>query len=99
MAEKNRAGIWGAILISVAVIFTSTVLMAEAQSSQLSLNIITPAEVNVCEPANYTIYINNTGAEAAHNITLNVTLPADFHYINGSTSITFPNGTSNMDPI
>ncbi|RLF62730.1 MAG: hypothetical protein DRN31_03710, partial [Thermoplasmata archaeon] len=73
-------------------------MAAGAQSPHLAVTIISPDEVNVCEQANYTIYINNTGTEPAHNITVDVSMPADFHYLNGSTTITFPNGTSNIDP-
>ncbi|HDN51486.1 MAG TPA: DUF11 domain-containing protein, partial [Thermoplasmatales archaeon] len=69
-----------------------------AQSS-LNMEIIVPEEVNVCEPDNYTLHINNRGDESAFNITVQVTMPADFHYINGSANITFPNGTSTADPL
>lgn len=69
-----------------------------AQSS-LNMEIIVPEEVNVCEPDNYTLHITNRGDESAFNITVQVTMPADFHYINGSANITFPNGTSTADPL
>ncbi|MCD6171603.1 MAG: DUF11 domain-containing protein [Thermoplasmata archaeon] len=99
MAWRNRNSIWIVVAFIAFILASAFFMTAEAQSSQLAVNVISPDEVNVCEPTNYTLYINNTGTEPAHNITVNVSLLADFHYLNGSTIITFPNGTSNIDPV
>lgn len=97
MPKKNaiRFLIFISLIISITIVVS---LKANAQPS-LNVNIVVPTEINVCEATNYTIYINNTGNEAVNNIKVNLTLPSDFHYIAGTTNISYPNGTSNIEPI
>jgi|WetSurMetagenome_2_1015567.scaffolds.fasta_scaffold00702_10 uncharacterized repeat protein (TIGR01451 family) len=55
----------------------------------LTLNAITPAEVDICSPAKFVVYANNTGTTAS-NLSINVTIPTGFSYDPGSVHITFP---------
>ena len=64
----------------------------------LSGSVIAPASVNICESTGFVVYINNTGTTPENDILLNVTIPSGFSYDDGTTVITFPNGSSNQDP-
>ncbi len=55
----------------------------------LTLNAVTPAEVDICNPEKFIVYANNTGSTAS-NIAINVTMPAGFTYDPRSVHITFP---------
>ena len=66
------------------LIFALPVAMAA-----LTLNAATPSEVNICNPAKFIVYANNTGSTAS-NLAINVTLPAGFTYDPGSVHISFP---------
>ncbi len=73
-------------IISLLMVLT---LALPGAMAALTLNAATPAEADICNPAKFIVYANNTGT-TANNIAINVTIPAGFTYDPGSVHITFP---------
>jgi uncharacterized repeat protein (TIGR01451 family) len=67
-------------------------------SAALGINALAPSEADVCYPARFVVYVNNTGSTAS-SIGVNVTMPDGFSYDPGSTHITSPSGVSQQDPV
>jgi len=83
------------ILLLLTVIFF---LFISGTYAALSTSVVAPTSVNICESNRFAAYVNNTGSTPENDIILNVTLPSGFSYESGTTSITFPNGSSNDGP-
>lgn len=84
---------------SVSHIFLVLLLLASipSASAALGINTLTPSETDICNPAKFVVYVNNTGSSASM-IAVNVTMPDGFSYNPGSTCITSPSGSSQQDP-
>ncbi|MDZ4168464.1 MAG: isopeptide-forming domain-containing fimbrial protein [Coriobacteriia bacterium] len=50
------------------------------------------------EAVTWTYAVTNVGGGSARSVNLSDTLPADFAYVPGSTSITWPSGSNSADP-